>query len=219
MCHNRNGTCQEDNLPCSGHYVNNHCSGHASRRCCLPSESHVQDSGYCSNVKVISRDSWGARRPSSILPISTPVPLFFIHHTAGHTCFETNQCIQALKGIQNYHIDSRGYNDIGYSFLIGQDGNVYEGRGWNSQGAHTKNHNDHSFAASFMGNFMSHLPVQKALDAAQALIECGVAKGYIEGDYSLYGHRDVKATSCPGDSLYNHIRAWPHYNTVPPTLE
>ena len=31
--------------------------------------------------------------------------------------------------------------DIGYSFIIGEDGNIYEGRGWNTIGAHTYNHN------------------------------------------------------------------------------
>lgn len=32
----------------------------------------------------------------------------------------------------------RGWDDIGYSFLVGQDGNVYEGRGWHHVGAHTQ---------------------------------------------------------------------------------
>ncbi len=31
----------------------------------------------------------------------------------------------------------RKYCDIGYNFLIGGDGNVYEGRGWDRQGSHT----------------------------------------------------------------------------------
>jgi hypothetical protein len=31
----------------------------------------------------------------------------------------------------------RQYCDIGYSFLIGGDGNVYEGRGWDRVGSHT----------------------------------------------------------------------------------
>jgi hypothetical protein len=35
----------------------------------------------------------------------------------------------------------RQYCDIGYSFLIGGDGNVYEGRGWDRLGAHTEGFN------------------------------------------------------------------------------
>jgi N-acetylmuramoyl-L-alanine amidase len=31
--------------------------------------------------------------------------------------------------------------DIGYNFLIGEDGNVYEGRGWDEVGDHTFGYN------------------------------------------------------------------------------
>ena len=30
-----------------------------------------------------------------------------------------------------------GWTDIGYSYLIGDDGNAYEGRGWEWVGSHT----------------------------------------------------------------------------------
>lgn len=35
----------------------------------------------------------------------------------------------------------QGWWDIGYSFMIGEDGNVYEGRGWDEVGAHTYGYN------------------------------------------------------------------------------
>jgi hypothetical protein len=41
------------------------------------------------------------------------------------------------RGIQEWHINGNGWCDIGYSFLVGGDGNVYEGRGWDEIGAHT----------------------------------------------------------------------------------
>lgn len=34
-----------------------------------------------------------------------------------------------------------GWWDIGYSFMVGEDGNVYEGRGWDQVGAHTYGYN------------------------------------------------------------------------------
>lgn len=40
--------------------------------------------------------------------------------------------------MQTYHIESKSWDDIGYNFLVGGDGSVYEGRGWDKQGAHTK---------------------------------------------------------------------------------
>lgn len=42
------------------------------------------------------------------------------------------------------------------SFLIGEDGLVYEGRGWNIKGAHAgPTWNPISIGISFMGNYMS----------------------------------------------------------------
>jgi hypothetical protein len=37
---------------------------------------------------------------------------------------------------------SPGFTDIGYSFVVGEDGNVYEARGWDAVGAHTYGYND-----------------------------------------------------------------------------
>ena len=59
---------------------------------------------------------------------------------------------------------SVGWSDIGYSFLVGGDGNVYEGRGWGREGAHTFGYNSVSYAASFMGDYTSTLPPTSALN-------------------------------------------------------
>ena len=109
-----------------------------------------------------------------------------------------------------------GWSDIGYSFLVGQDGNIYEGRGWHHVGAHTQGYNSRGFAASVMGSFMHRKPNDAALNAIKNLIQCGVSHGYITSTYSLYGHRDVGSTNCPGDALYQEIRTWPHYSTHKP---
>lgn len=66
------------------------------------------DIGGCSGVKIYSRDSWGARQPKSFSTFHTPASLFFIHHTAGHGCHDFDSCAHTLRGIQNYHMDTRG---------------------------------------------------------------------------------------------------------------
>lgn len=43
-----------------------------------------------------------------------------------------------MRLIQNFHIESKDFDDIGYNFLVTGNGDVYEGRGWDKQGAHTK---------------------------------------------------------------------------------
>ena len=42
-------------------------------------------------------------------------------------------------------------------FLIGGDGNVYEGVGWMKEGAHTYGYNKKSVGLAFIGNFQGKL--------------------------------------------------------------
>lgn len=42
---------------------------------------------------------------------------------------------------------------LSYSFAIGGDGNIYEGRGWNRTGAHAKGWNSKSIGIVFIGDF------------------------------------------------------------------
>ena len=70
-----------------------------------------------------------------------------------------------------------GWNDIGYSFVIGEDGQVYEGVGWQKLGTHTTGiYNPTAHGISIIGNFMEVLPDKVATDAAKYLMECGVQK-------------------------------------------
>lgn len=39
------------------------------------------------------------------------------------------------------------------SFIIGGDGNIYEGAGWHKIGAHTRGYNSRSLGIGFIGNF------------------------------------------------------------------
>lgn len=52
-------------------------------------------------------------------------------------------------------MDVREWDDIGYNFLIGEDGNVYEGRGWGVKGAHFPAYNPRSLGICFIGSFDS----------------------------------------------------------------
>jgi N-acetylmuramoyl-L-alanine amidase len=50
-------------------------------------------------------------------------------------------------------MDANKWNDIGYNFLVGEDGNVYEGHGWDSVGAHALSYNPKSIGICFIGDF------------------------------------------------------------------
>ena len=54
-------------------------------------------------------------------------------------------CIKAIKDLQDFQIDIRGWADIGYNFLMCNDKNdhseIYRGRGWMFRGAHCISYN------------------------------------------------------------------------------
>ena len=68
------------------------------------------------------------------------------------------------------------WNDIAYNWLIGEDGNVYEGRGWTATGGHTRGYNSVSTAVSVLGNYMTRLPNAAAMRAIRGIIACGVQR-------------------------------------------
>ncbi|XP_075771585.1 peptidoglycan recognition protein 1 [Pelodiscus sinensis] len=160
---------------------------------------------------IVSRSQWGARAPRSRVHLRTPAPFVIIHHTAGNHCTSQAACSQQVKGIQNYHMDKNRWSDIGYNFLIGEDGRAYEGRGWTTMGAHAKNWNGKSLGFSFLGTFSNRAPNAAALNAARSLIQCAVSRGYLSRSYTLKGHRNVNPTSCPGNALYGVITRWPRF--------
>lgn len=148
--------------------------------------------------------------------MGTPVKIVFIHHTAGQHSTTQEEGGRISRGIQNFHMDDRQWADIGYNFLVDEGGHVYEARGWDRVGAHTKGWNAMSVAFSVMGNFEETKPDVRALEAVQGMIQLGIDKGKISKDYKLYGHRDVGQTACPGENLYKIIRTWENYSEEKP---
>lgn len=63
-----------------------------------------------------------------------------------------------------------------------------------------------------MGNFDDELPSQAALDAAKQLVAHLTKNGFTHSCYGLYGHRDGKDTTCPGQRLYEEFATWPNWH-------
>nr|XP_019961312.1 PREDICTED: N-acetylmuramoyl-L-alanine amidase-like [Paralichthys olivaceus] len=170
---------------------------------------------YIDCPPIIPRCMWGAK-PYKGTPINLTLPLsfMFIHHThtPGKPCLTFQQCSADMRSMQRFHQDDRGWDDIGYSFVAGSDGHIYEGRSWHWQGAHTLGHNSIGYGVSFIGDYVSSLPSQHSMGLVRdQLASCAVGGGRLEADFTLKGHRQVVKTSCPGDALYNEITSWEHY--------
>ncbi|CAD1474526.1 unnamed protein product, partial [Heterotrigona itama] len=168
----------------------------------------LEISYHSTRPNIISRSDWAARRPSSVRNLAQdPAPFVLIHHSDSDSC-----TTQAICQAKNYHMDNKSWEDIGYNFLIGEDGNIYEGRGWSKHGSHSRPYNSKSIGICMIGNFNHHNPNAAAIKAVQDLIEYGVSLGKIQENYKLFGHRQTTQTTCPGDSLYQLIQTWPHWS-------
>ncbi|XP_008062089.1 peptidoglycan recognition protein 4 [Carlito syrichta] len=176
--------------------------------CLAPRQKESLKKRVCPSI--VPRAAWGAREthcPQMILPAKYGI----IINTAGRTCNISDECRLLVRDIQSFHMDRVKLCDIGYNFLVGQDGVIYEGVGWNVQGSHTPGYDDIALGIAFMGTFTGTPPNAAALEAAQDLIQCAVVKRYLTPNYLLVGHSDVAKTLSPGQALYNIISTWPHF--------
>ncbi|XP_035242443.1 peptidoglycan recognition protein 5 [Anguilla anguilla] len=159
--------------------------------------------GVC--LRLVSRSQWGALAPVSQERLKGPAQKAIIHHTALWPCRSHQDCLAQLRYTQKLHMQDRDFHDIGYNFLVGVDGTVYEGRGWGIVGAHAKGNNYDSLGIAFMGNFNDETPSLAALSSTKQLLQRGVNLGYLQPAFTLLGHRDVAKTECPGNTLYEAL--------------
>lgn len=82
-----------------------------------------------------------------------------IHHTAtaaGACRHNTNECAASVRAIQRNHQQQRGWDDVGYNFLIGGSdvrAEIYEGRGFDVVGAHAVGYNSRSVGIALIGDW------------------------------------------------------------------
>ncbi|XP_075411398.1 N-acetylmuramoyl-L-alanine amidase [Tenrec ecaudatus] len=161
------------------------------------------------------RCRWGAEPyEGEPTPLKLPLGFLYVHHTyiPAPPCTSFAQCATNMRSMQRYHQKDRGWNDIGYSFVVGSDGYVYEGRGWHKVGAHTLGHNSRGFGVAIVGNYTAELPTEAALRAVRdELPRCALRSGYLRPDYKVLGHRQLVNTQCPGEALFNLLRTWPRF--------
>ncbi|XP_069003389.1 peptidoglycan recognition protein 5 [Embiotoca jacksoni] len=154
------------------------------------------------NVDIVSRQTWGAAAPRKKTTLKGTARRVIIHHTALPSCTGLTECKARVASIQRGHMNDRDFDDIGYNFLVGVDGTVFEGRGWGVAGAHAKGHNSDSLGIAFMGNFNNDTPNQDAISSVKRLLQGGVSQGFLHPGFVLLGHRDLGETECPGEKLY-----------------
>ncbi|MBB5788415.1 FG-GAP-like repeat-containing protein [Jiangella mangrovi] len=167
-----------------------------------------------------SRAQWGADESLRADPPDFgEVNGAFVHHTVSANNYAPADVPNMIRSIYTYHVRSRGWNDIGYNFIVDRFGTIWEGRYGGVEraviGAHTAGYNDDAFAASALGTYSNNVPSDAVLVAYERLFAWkfrlhGVDPRYAvryDGEWwpAVAGHRDAAATECPGDELYARL--------------
>lgn len=155
-------------------------------------------------MKIVTREQWGAKAPKGI-PVHVEWPAgvnLWVHHTTGPST-------QTPREIQAFHQGpSRGWNDIGYGYLIAPNGTIYEGRGYEVHAAHSPGVN-HQPSVALIGDYSTTAPTDAQHRAVWDL------KDHINAG-PLKGHRQNTATSCPGNAAMAKIVNGPRPKPLPP---
>ncbi len=149
----------------------------------------------------------------------TTVQHVVIHHAAGSNT-NTNYT-QVVRDIYVYHTQVNGWSDIGYNYLIAQNGAIYAGRdpGAGQQdnvlGAHFCGSNSGTMGICLLGNYETAEPSIATFNSLKTLVSYKLDKENLDpqSNYphsfgnlgSVIGHRDGCSTLCPGENVYNQL--------------
>lgn len=126
--------------------------------------------------------------------------LIVIHHTGNPKDDDLS-----AKEIHAGHL-AQGWAGIGYHFVIRKNGRIELGRPMGCVGAHAYGYNSHSVGIHFCGNFEVAKPTKEQIESAAILMGWLAEKYGIKiNGHTVLGHRDLMATACPGQNLYDRL--------------
>lgn len=104
----------------------------------------------------------------------------------------------SVRDIAAYH-RQRGFEDIGYHYLIGLGGEVETGRPSEMIGAHCLGHNDRSIGVAYVGGLdAAGNPADTRTEAQKRSLLELLAKLKLQYPLAkIHGHRDFAAKACP----------------------
>ena len=177
----------------------------------------------CAVPPSVSRAVWGAQwsltddkiyKGSATI---TPVTHLIVHHSAGNNA--SSNWAAVVASYFDLHVNTNGWSDIGYNWLIAPDGQIFVGRGGgnNVVGAHMCGYNVNTMGVCLIGNFTTVEPAPLALNKLKQLLAWKASDSNIDplgnsairSNYGIMnnisGHRDGCSpdyTECPGNLLY-----------------
>ena len=140
----------------------------------------------------------------------------FIHHTVSSNSYSASDVPAILRGIYAFHVNGRGWSDIGYNVLVDRFGRAWEGRYGGVDkaviGAQAGGYNSGSMGVSVIGDFSTTSPPSAVVKSLASIFAWrfssagipayGTARVNDKTFNRISGHRDANDTECPGDRLY-----------------
>ncbi len=179
----------------------------------------------CAQPLICLRNCWcpSGLCPKDTTPTFTQPDHIIVHHSAGSN--SSNDYGAVVSYIWDLHVNTNGWDDIGYNWLIDPNGVVYEGRGDSVQGAHFSCMNGQTTGICVIGSFTNVKPADSAIASLIELItweacdkNIAPAKssfhnssqlllpnvaGHRHGNLSTAPNSCAVGTVCPGDSLFS----------------
>jgi uncharacterized protein with LGFP repeats len=180
---------------------------------------------------IISRAEWGANEAlrCGSPQYDNGIRAAVVHHTAGSNDYSPLESAGIVKAIYTYHSKTLGWCDIAYNALVDKYGQVFEGSAGGLtkavEGFHTGGFNRNTWGVAMIGNFDDVPPTPIQLRTVGRLIGWRLGmdgvdpKGTVElesaGSHyttfpagaiaklpTIFTHRDVGNTDCPGNAAY-----------------
>ena len=105
----------------------------------------------------------------------------------------------SVDTIREWHVNGRGWSDIGYHWVIRLDGSIEGGRPLEKSGAHTKGHNKDSVGVCYIGGCDADGKPKDTMNPEQEkawrMIVLSLRTLY--GDLTIHGHNEFANKACP----------------------
>lgn len=143
-----------------------------------------------------------------------PLTGIIVHCTATRPEWFSGRPLAAkIAEVRRWHMQDRGWSDIGYHFLIDRDGKVGTGRPIEKVGAHTRGQNTGTIGICLIGGYGSAADDQFnenfTLGQQEALLDLIADLRRKYGNLTLAGHNNFASKACPGFNVgrwFNSIK-------------
>jgi len=131
------------------------------------------------------------------------IDTLIVHCTATRAAWWADRRPQEkVDEVRSWHVEERGWSDIGYHYLIDRDGTVVEGRPIEKTGAHAKGYNKTSVGIALFGGHGGHeddafdMHFTPEQDRALRKLIAQLRMEYPSIN-TVMGHNEVSAKMCP----------------------